>query len=97
MTDVDAEAVSTAVERCPTVAALFGGALHEVATYLPGRRVSGVRVRDDRVEVHVVVRWGVNVEELDAEVRAAVAPLVGDRAVDVHVADLELPEEAPRP
>lgn len=93
MSEVDAHAVSAAVERCPTVASLFGGELDEIATYLPGEKVSGVRLRDDRVQLHVVARWGVTVGDLESDVRAAVAPLVGGRAVDVHVEDLEVPEE----
>lgn len=93
--DVDLDAVASAAERCRSVASLFGGDLGEIATYLPGRKVSGVRVRDDSVELHVVARWGAAVPDLDAEVRTAVAPLVGARAVDIHVEDLEVPEEVP--
>ncbi|MDP9389608.1 MAG: hypothetical protein M3Q48_17255 [Actinomycetota bacterium] len=95
MSQVDVDVVSAAVERCPTVASLSGGELGEVATYLPGRKVSGVRVRDNRVELHLVTRWGVAVPDLESDVRAAVAPLVGNRAVDIHVDDLEVPEQAP--
>jgi hypothetical protein len=37
----------------------------------------------------------VAVPDLESDVRAAVAPLVGNRAVDIHVDDLEVPEQAP--
>ncbi len=47
--------VRDAVLSIPDVAALSGGVLGEVATYLPGDRVPGVRVGDDGVHVHVVV------------------------------------------
>lgn len=47
--------VRDAVLSVQDVAALSGGVLGEVATYLPGDRVPGVRVGDDGVHVHVVV------------------------------------------
>lgn len=37
------------------VAAMSGGVLGEVGTYLPGRRVMGVRLHDDRAEVHIAL------------------------------------------
>lgn len=89
---VDAEAVMERVAGCRSVARLALGRFPEVATYLPGRRVPGVRLLDDRVEVHVVACWGVPVPELAAEVRRAVGPVVGGLAVDVHVADVDVPD-----
>ncbi|RBY80367.1 hypothetical protein DQ239_04785 [Blastococcus sp. TF02-09] len=92
-----ADAVAAAVLRCPAVAALHpGGLLHRTVTYLPGRRVDGVRVDDDRIAVSVVGRQGIPVVLLADQVRSAVAPLAGGRRVDVHVADLQrLAEEPP--
>ena len=43
----DADAIAAAVLACPSVAGLGGGPAGAVATYLPGRRVTGVRVRPD--------------------------------------------------
>ena len=83
-----ADRIATAVAGCPSVARLAEG---PIATYLPGRRVTGVRTSDDRVEVAVVAVHGVPVRGLDAEVRAALAPLADGRPVDVHVADVLLP------
>ena len=57
MPPVDPEAVASAALACPSVAGMSGGAIGEVASYLPGRRVTGVRVKDGEVEVHVVARW----------------------------------------
>lgn len=91
---VDADAVAAAVLRVPTVASLGKGEGVEVATYLPGRRVVGVRVNDDGVEVHVVARWGASLPDLGDEVRAAVAPHVSGRRVEVHVEDIEVPGES---
>lgn len=48
-------AVRDAVLQAPDVAGLSAGILGEIATYLPGDRVAGVRVADDGVHVHVVL------------------------------------------
>jgi hypothetical protein len=89
---VDAERVAQAVERVPTVARLSGGSVGvEVATYLPGRRVRGVRVAEGTVEIHVVARWPAVLPEVGDAVRSAAAPLVGGRAVEVVIDDLDVP------
>ena len=85
-----ADAIVAAVAACPAVASLHGGGLRRTATYLPGRLVEGVHVDDDRVRVSVVAVQGVPVVQVAEQIRAAVAPLVPGRAVDVHVADLRL-------
>jgi hypothetical protein len=89
---VDAERVASAVEKVPTVARLSAGTTGaEIATYLPGRRVRGVRVDDDTVEVHVVARWPAVLPEVGDAVRSAAGPLVGGRAIEVVIDDLDVP------
>lgn len=92
----EADAIATAVLTCPAVAALHGGRLGRLTTSLPGRRVEGVRIDDERVEVGVVATHGLPVALLADQVRTTVGPLAGGRQVDVHVADLLLPGEQPR-
>ena len=79
---------------------LHAGSFGEVATYLPGRRVTGVRVSPDLTEVHVVVQLAAPVLETAALVREAVAPIVAT-PVDVFVEDLDqsaaIPPGAPTP
>jgi uncharacterized alkaline shock family protein YloU len=88
----DAEAVAAAISTCPSVTGLSGGIAGEIATYLPGRRVSGVRSSPGAVEVHVVARYGSPLPKIDAEVRRAVqAAVPGPLRVDVVVADVEDP------
>jgi hypothetical protein len=94
MADVDVDSVAAVVEALPVVRALSGGRFGEVATYLPGRRVQGVRVRGDNVEVHVVAGPGVALPVVGSTVRGAVVPLAGGRSVDVHVDEIELPMNA---
>ncbi|MGW6130387.1 hypothetical protein ACWFNE_10210 [Cellulomonas sp. NPDC055163] len=83
----EADAVAAAVLACPGVVGLrAGGGL--VATYLPGRRVEGVRIGPDAIEVSLVARLGVPVPTLDTRVRSALAPHAQGRAVHVHVEDV---------
>lgn len=94
----DPQAIATAVEACASVSRLSGGVSGEVATYLPGSRVNGVRVREDGIAVNVVAYWGLPAEQVGDEVRAAVrgaAVAAGPPAgpVDVTIDDLELPHE----
>lgn len=88
-----ADAVAAAARSVPGVADLHTGAFGEVATYLPGRRVNGIRLRDDTTEVHFVVTWGSPVLVTADQVRAAVAALVST-PVDVTVEDVVDPEAA---
>ena len=82
-----ADAVAAAVRAVPGVAGLHTGVFGEVATYLPGRRVEGVRIGPGGCAVHVVLIWGAPVLATADLVRAAVTPLVGAR-VDVTVEDV---------
>ncbi|MFF5208789.1 hypothetical protein [Streptosporangium sp. NPDC000396] len=80
-----AHEIADTVRRCPDVADLSGGPFGTVATYLPGERVSGVALREDEVEVSIVVERGRPLPEIADDVRAALAPLVGNRSVNVHI------------
>jgi hypothetical protein len=88
-----AEAVADAVAACPGVVRMATGSPVEIATYLPGRRVHGVRMGDGVVEVHVVARPGVVLPDLAESVRRAVATVVPALAIDVFVDDLDLEPE----
>ncbi|CAN5155536.1 hypothetical protein BH20ACT24_BH20ACT24_00040 [soil metagenome] len=90
---IDPDAVVTAALSCPSVAAMASGRRDEVATYLPGRRVPGLRISSQEVEVHVVARWGVFLPAVGPEIQNAVAPLAGDVPVTVFVDDIQTPSE----
>jgi len=89
--DVDVDAIARSVERCPGVASLSSGPTGLAVSYLPGRRVEGVRVTDEVVEVHVVARWGVTAQVVDGEVRGAVSSMTAGRRVDLYIEDVEVP------
>lgn len=90
--------VAAAVLAVPGVTRLHAGPWGEVATYLPGRRVAGVRnvrtvrtvdgVDDEALEIHVAVSDEATCLQTAAAVRAAVSTVVRSR-VDVVVEDLD--------
>lgn len=86
--------LAAAVLATEGVAALHPGIFEEVATYLPGRRVQGIRVTDDGCEIHVVLDWAAPMWETASAVRRAAARLV-EGAVDVTVADVAEPPVGP--
>ena len=55
---------------------------------LPGRRVTGVVLREEYMEVHVIGRYGTPVGTIAAEVRQAAEPFAGGRPVHVIIEDL---------
>ncbi|SFQ60247.1 hypothetical protein SAMN05421810_110152 [Amycolatopsis arida] len=91
-----AETIAREVLAHPAVVRLDGGPLGVVATHLPGRRVTGVRVPDDGapVEVGVVLRLGEPLPELTEQVRHRVRGVVGTVPVDIVVSDVVEPEPA---
>lgn len=84
----DADTVAAAVLGCRGVVGLSGGTFGEVATYLPGRRVAGVRYTPQGLEVHVVAAWGDPLPEIADRVRGLLRLLVVDLPVDVVVDDI---------
>lgn len=82
-----ADRIAAAVLACPLVAGLHGGQFGEVATYLPGRRVPGVRLSATEVAVHLVGRYPAPVAEIDQQVRAAVAPFLAGLPLMITIED----------
>ncbi|WP_026876030.1 hypothetical protein [Jiangella gansuensis] len=83
-----ADHVAEAVLAVDGVTDLHGGLFGEIGTYLPGRRVRGVRLGPaGSAQVHVVLRWGVDIPRTAGAIRRAVAALV-DGPVEVTVEDL---------
>lgn len=88
---VDIDRVAAAAQDCPAVDALVEGPPAMAATYLPRRRVSGIRIEDDVMTIQVRLRWGSTVEQLARQVWPAVLPLAGGHRVDIVVADITEP------
>ncbi|GGG20089.1 hypothetical protein GCM10007304_37470 [Rhodococcoides trifolii] len=83
-----ADAIAAATLAVDGVAALHGGMFGEVGTYLPGRRVDGVRVDETGVDVHVSVTEGAPLRKTARAVKQAVADGMGSTAVTVTVEDV---------
>ena len=83
--------IAAAVLVCSDVVELSGGQMGEIATYLPGRRVTGVRVRSEEVEIHVVGRYGPTMDQIGDQIRTAVGPLVAGLPVTIGIDDLVQP------
>ncbi|GAB3547108.1 hypothetical protein J2S53_003080 [Actinopolyspora lacussalsi] len=86
-------AIAAAVAACPLVARPHSGRYGQVATYLPGRRVPGVRLTDTELVIHVAARYPATMTAVAGQVRDAVADLAGGLPVAVAIDDLELPDE----
>jgi hypothetical protein len=84
--EIDADRIATAVQAQPTVAGLHSGRFGEIATLLRGRRIPGIRVRDDEITIGVTGRYPATAVEISDDVRAAVGPL--DRPVHVRIGDI---------
>jgi hypothetical protein len=84
----DADTVAGIAVAVPGVHSLHPGMFGEVATYLPGRRVAGVRVTDNTIDVHLVVDAEAKVRQTAAAVRRAVADVYPSYSVDVTVEDI---------
>lgn len=90
-----ADRIAATVTSCPDVAGLTQNPGVPVATYLPGRTVSGVAVRPAEVEICVVARYGPPLAQVAAEVRQAVEQLAPGRLVDVVIGDITSPPARP--
>ncbi len=90
-----ADVVAAAVAAVAGVAALHSGMFGEVATYLPGRRVPGVRLREGGTDIHLSVFFDTPVRAVAEQVRHVVAALVPG-PVHVTVEDV-LPTSAGTP
>ncbi|QNG20066.1 hypothetical protein G4H71_14150 [Rhodococcus triatomae] len=88
-----AESIAEVVRAVPGVYDLHGGMFGEVATYLPRRRVVGVRTDGETTEIHVALYVGAPIRETAGRIRDDVTALVGG-VVDVTVEDI-VPRDEP--
>ena len=82
-----ADTIAAAVTGIPGVASLHAGMFGEVGTYLPGRRVVGVRVTEASTDIHVCIFAYAAVRDTDLRIRQAVSGLVTG-PVNVTVEDV---------
>lgn len=80
--------IATKVRDFPEVTDLSSGSFGTVSTPVPGGRIEGVALRDDSVQIGVVVRFGRPLPEIAADIRDAVRPLAPGRTVHVSIEDV---------
>ena len=89
-----ADQVAAVVLTVRGVTGLHDGMFGETATYLPGRRVPGVRLTEDVTDIHLTLTYGAPVFATAQQVRTAVAALVPG-PVNVTVEDVAPPTDTP--
>ncbi len=82
--------VAAAVRTVDGVIALHGGLFGENATYVPGRRVRGIRIGENATDMHLTLAYGRPIAPTVRQVRAAVAAEVTG-PVNVTVEDVVPP------
>ncbi|MDV6271533.1 Asp23/Gls24 family envelope stress response protein [Rhodococcus globerulus] len=85
-----ADRIASAVTAVPGVVGLHAGSFGEVGTYLPGRRVPGIRIGEEATEVHVSVGCDVPVRETAALIRRTVAAIT-EGPVHITIEDVVPP------
>ena len=90
-----ARAASEAALATEGVYSLGRGRWVEAATYEGGEKVSGVVVRPEELEIHIVVRYPLPkpIPEISRTIMERVAPQTGGRRTTVVVEDLEVAED----
>ncbi len=88
---IDVDDIAAAVLACPGVAGLGSGAIGELATYLPGRRVAGIRVSSELVELEICATWGFPAQQIAEHILTALAGVVADRPVQITIVDIAPP------
>lgn len=90
-----ARAASLAALATEGVHSLGKGRFAEAATYEGSEKVSGVVVKPDEVEVHIVARYPLPkpIPEIAQSIRERVAPEAGGRRTTVVVEDLEVADD----
>ena len=88
---INVDAVASAVRAVPGVSDLAGGRFGDATSYLPGRRLTGVAVRDDAVRISVRARWGVAASDLLGHITLALRQIVPDRRIDLVIAEIDNP------
>jgi hypothetical protein len=92
---IDVNDIQAAVLGCPGVAGLGSGTIGELATYLPGRRLPGIRVTPELVELEICAAWGPSAKLIAGQIWAALAAVVTDRPIEIVITDIAPPEMTP--
>jgi hypothetical protein len=93
----DVDQITASGLACRDIAELHGGRFGEAATYLPGRRVTGIRVTPTEIFVHVVARCSAPMRQIEDAVRCAVTSQSAGLPVTPVIEDLVVDDPDPPP
>ena len=90
-----ARAAAEAALATEGVHSMGRGRFVEAATYEGGEKVSGVVVKPEELEIHIVARYPLPkpIPEISRSIMERVAPQAGDRRTTVVVEDLEVADD----
>jgi hypothetical protein len=90
-----ARAAAEAALATEGVHSMGRGRFVEAATYEGGEKVSGVVVKPEELEIHIVARYPLPkpIPEISRSIMERVAPQAGGRRTTVVVEDLEVADE----
>ncbi|MFD6882339.1 hypothetical protein [Rhodococcus sp. NPDC060084] len=91
-----ADLVAEIVTGVAGVAGLNSGPFGSVATYLPGRRIPGIRLGPEGCAVHITAEYPADLSALADTVRALVEAVVGP-PVHVTIEDVHLEQKQVSP
>jgi hypothetical protein len=93
--DQMSEDIANRVDECPPVARRSAGKFGTVATYLPGRRIDGVRFDEHgTLEVHVELHWGCDFETVRREVFSAIRSAWPTGTTQLFIENIDLPPDS---
>lgn len=89
--------IAARLDLSPSIAHRSAGPAGLAVAYLPGERLTGMRVRDGHLEIHVVMAWPATVDDVVLDVGLAVGDLWDQDRVDLVIDDLALPDLGTNP
>ena len=90
---IEAAAVAAAVRDCPGVIDLAAGPFGWIGTYRPGGVITGVRLDESTIDIHLVAGLGVPLPLLADRVRGATGPMARGREINVRIEEVRLPTD----
>lgn len=89
--------IASRIDAATSVARRSGGIAGTISSYLPGERLLGIRATNDgRIVIHVVMRWGSTVDEVEDDVIAGIGTDWPSGLVDITVDDIDFAEPSPQ-
>lgn len=90
--------IASRIDGAKSVTRRSGGVAGTVSSYFPGERLLGIKgTNDGRLVIHVVMRWGSTVDEVEEDVMAAIGTDWPSGPIDITVDDIEFSQRQSMP